>query len=67
MAPELAVVTLAEEVLEGSEDETKDEDEVTMNPLGEGDALVDKRDGLTPEDVELDPKGGGTAALASTS
>jgi len=69
-APEVAVLPLAEDVLEaGLEDETKGEDEVTttMLLLGKDVELAAGRDELVLEDVEFDPvNGGGTAALVST-
>jgi len=65
-APEVAVLPLAEDVLEAG---PKDEDEVTTTMLlvGKGVELTDGSGEFALEDVELDPeKGGGTAALEST-
>jgi hypothetical protein len=72
MAPDVAVLSLAEEVLEpGPEDESKgdDGDGVTRSLLllGKGVELREETDELAVGDVELDPDGGGTIAPASTS
>jgi len=72
MAPDVAVLSLAEEVLEaGPEDENKDEDgdgvTKSLLLLGKGVELKEETDELAEGDVELDPDGGGTIAPASTS
>jgi len=70
-APEVAVLSFAEGVLEAgrTDDEYNEEDGVTMSLLllGKGDDLELKEgvDELAAEDVELD--GGGTTARESTS
>jgi len=71
IAPDVAVLSLAEEVLEaGPEDENKDEDgdgvTKSLLLLGKGVELKEETDEFAG-DVELDPDGGGTIAPASTS
>jgi len=72
MAPDVAVLSLAEEVFEaGPEDDDKDEDGdgvvTSLLLLGKGVDLREETDELAVGDVELDPDGGGTTAPASTS
>jgi len=65
-APEVEV----EEGLDaGLEVEAEEEDVVVTNPLSldKDDGLAEGREELVPDEVVLDPNGGGTAALASTS
>jgi len=68
MAPEVAVLSLAEGVFVAR---PEDDEDVTTSLLllgnGNDPELEEKRDELAPEDVELDPDGGGTTALALTS
>jgi len=73
MVPDVAVLPLAEEVLEaGSDDVNEDEDgdgvTTSLLLLGTTVELLEETDELAVGDVELDPaNGGGTTASALTS
>jgi len=67
-APEVAVLPLAEGVVEaGLEDEVDITKSLLLLGKGNDAELEEERDELAPRDVELDPDGGGTTALALTS